>query len=653
MELSAIDISSIVFKLEEKLPDYYINKIYSIQDDAILLRLRHSSKQEVHLILRAGEGLWLTTFEMTDRSVTSFVSRLREKIDRAKIDRIRQVPGERIVIISFTLNENMFELICEFFGEGNIILVDGEQRILSLLRTLRVRDRELLPNRKYMTPPARGIDLDSLSLNSLQVIQESDLAIARWLGRNLSLSRKYVEDILALLSIPRDKNCKQITKEEILEIFNELNRLNQSIRQDSTEPVLILDEEGDPMELAVRPLRSFADMKIERFDSILSAADKLFTHRLTTLKSERKRSPTKSSLDEIERTIERQVEKANEAVSNADSLRVKAKELASYAKNSQPVSQDLLKSISIFADAKFSSMREDITIKMNDIEIVVEVSSSLMNLVSKIYDGAKDEERRVTSIRKAMRPFLEKKKSLQNSVLVEEQAKEEPTVRKERSWYFNYRWFYTSDGHFAVGGRDASSNGALIRKHLEPGDKVFHAGINGSPFFVLKGESEASEEIVSEVCQAVVVYSRGWRGGLAAGDAFWVRPDQVKTHAPSGMYLPKGSFLIEGKKNIVKGLQMKVSVGLVDNHEEVSLIGGPRGALEKYAIALIDVVPDRGESSDLAKKVKSELIRIFPNAAEKTKKIPIDDFIRVLPSGGGRVIQSSKNKPTLKLKLDF
>lgn len=651
MELSAIDISAIVFKLEEKLQDYYINKIYSIQDDTILLRLRHSSKPEAHLILRAGEGLWLTNYEVTDRSVTSYVSRLREKLDRAKIDRIRQVPGERIVILSFTSDDNTLELICEFFGEGNIILVDGERRILSLLRTLRVRDRELLPNRRYLTPPERGIDLDSLSLDNLQIIPESDLAIARWLGRNLSLSRKYVEDILALLSIPRDKNCKQITKGEILDIFKELNRLNESVRQDSTEPVLVMDKEGEPMDLAVRPLLSYSDMKIERFESILPAADKLFTYRLTTLKSEKQLSPTKRALDEIERTIARQVQKANEAVSNADSLRDKAKELTSFAKNAQPVSEDLLKSISVLDDAKFSSMRGSITIKMNDIEIVVETSSSLMNLVSKIYDVAKDEERRVTSIRKAMRPFLEKKKSLQNSVLVEEQTKEEPTVRKERPWYFNYRWLYTSDGHFAVGGRDASSNGALIRKHLDPSDKVFHADIHGSPFFVLKGDSEASEKSISEVCQAVVLFSRGWRGGLAAGDAFWVRPEQVKMHAPSGMYLPKGSFLIEGKKNIVKGLAMKASVGLVDNPEEITLMGGPRSALENYAVALIDVIPDRGESSDLAKKVKSELIRIFPSAAEKTKKIPIDDFIRVLPSGGGRVIQSSTNKPTLKIRI--
>ena len=80
-------------------------------------------------------------------------------------------------------------------------------------------------------------------------------------------------------------------------------------------------------------------------------------------------------------------------------------------------------------------------------------------------------------------------------------------------------------------------------------------------------------------------------------------------------------------------------------------MGGPRSALENYVVALIDVIPDKGESSDLAKKVKSELMRIFPSAAEKTKKIPLDDFIRVLPSGGGRITRSSTNKPPLKFEI--
>ena len=38
-----------------------------------------------------------------------------------------------------------------------------------------------------------------------------------------------------------------------------------------------------------------------------------------------------------------------------------------------------------------------------------------------------------------------------------------------------YRWFYTVDGLLAIGGRDSSSNMAMIRKHVEKDDFVFHA----------------------------------------------------------------------------------------------------------------------------------------------------------------------------------
>ena len=62
-----------------------------------------------------------------------------------------------------------------------------------------------------------------------------------------------------------------------------------------------------------------------------------------------------------------------------------------------------------------------------------------------------------------------------------------------KEWYERYHWFITSDGLLAVGGRDSSSNSALVRKHLTEQDIVFHAEIYGSPFFILKNSAGISE----------------------------------------------------------------------------------------------------------------------------------------------------------------
>ena len=47
------------------------------------------------------------------------------------------------------------------------------------------------------------------------------------------------------------------------------------------------------------------------------------------------------------------------------------------------------------------------------------------------------------------------------------------TEIRKKSWYERYRWFYTTDGYLAIGGRDAASNSAVVRKHLVKNDKIF------------------------------------------------------------------------------------------------------------------------------------------------------------------------------------
>ena len=77
---------------------------------------------------------------------------------------------------------------------------------------------------------------------------------------------------------------------------------------------------------------------------------------------------------------------------------------------------------------------------------------------------------------------------------------------RNKEWYERYRWFITSDGLLAIGGRDASSNSAIIRKHLEEQDLVFHAEIHGSPFFILKNSHSLDniDRSLLEVGQATV-----------------------------------------------------------------------------------------------------------------------------------------------------
>jgi hypothetical protein len=252
-------------------------------------------------------------------------------------------------------------------------------------------------------------------------------------------------------------------------------------------------------------------------------------------------------------------------------------------------------------------------------------------------------ERGSASIEEARSKLLTQIKKLQGQtaaihkkVIVKEQTAKE--------WYERYRWFVTTDGLLAIGGRDASSNSALIRKHLTEDDIVFHAEVHGSPFFIVKNAAAPAKESridssLLQVAKATVSFSRAWKDGLSSADAYWVMPEQVKKGAPTGQFLPKGSFVIEGKRNYLKGVEIRLAIGIVQLNNRETLVCGPEEAIKNRAMFYAVLLQGGMDPMTAAKKAKSEFVKIagFSEAAEIIKRISLDDFVRALPTGQSRI----------------
>ncbi|MGI0081021.1 MAG: NFACT RNA binding domain-containing protein, partial [Nitrososphaerales archaeon] len=287
-------------------------------------------------------------------------------------------------------------------------------------------------------------------------------------------------------------------------------------------------------------------------------------------------------------------------------------------------------------------------------------------IASRLFDEAKALEEKNRNI-SLVREDLEARKDAlleQSRVFEDRAAKRIELERRAREWFERYRWFLTSDLRLAVGGRDSTSNSIVINKYTEPGEFVFHADLHGSPFFVLKerhGEpTDLPSEIELELAQATVSFSRAWKDELGSADAFWVRPDQIKKSAPSGEYLPRGSFFIEGKKNFVKHLRLELSLGIMTSdrlpHEEASLekpealiqpvvVCGPDKGLSRYCVARVRIAPGKEKGTAIARRIKQIFVGKVKDEAlrEAVKKLSIDEFIRVLPSGNYKLISEKQN----------
>ena len=219
-----------------------------------------------------------------------------------------------------------------------------------------------------------------------------------------------------------------------------------------------------------------------------------------------------------------------------------------------------------------------------------------------------------------------------------------PKRKRDKVWYEKFHWFKSSDDFLILSGKDASTNEILIRKYLNKDDLVLHAEIQGAPFTIIKTEGKTvTSQTIEEAAQATAARSKAWSLGLTVVDIYWVNPDQVEASAPSGEYLGKGQFMIRGKRNYNRGVELKLAIGVKEQNENVIFIAGPTSAIEKQTDAYVELVPGRTPSGKLAKKIL-EILKISSseNISDKIDRTYFDDVTRLIPAGKGEIIIKGK-----------
>lgn len=266
-------------------------------------------------------------------------------------------------------------------------------------------------------------------------------------------------------------------------------------------------------------------------------------------------------------------------------------------------------------------------------KVVLNIKKTVDQNAQVYFEKAKKARKKLEGARGAMEKFHKKLEAEKNahetkvSSVKERHAVAAAKVVVKKEWYEKFRWFISSEGFLVIGGRDATTNEIVIKKHTDKEDIVFHTDMAGSPFFVVKKgsntkhpDAEIGEATIQETANATLCFSRAWKLGLITTPVFWVTPEQVTKEANQGEYLPKGAFMIRGKTTYVTPLT-KCSIGkLLDGR----IMCGPTNAVLvncDKSVGIIELQQKAVKVSETAKKIKSKL------GGE------LDDIIKVLPPG--------------------
>lgn len=256
------------------------------------------------------------------------------------------------------------------------------------------------------------------------------------------------------------------------------------------------------------------------------------------------------------------------------------------------------------------------------IRITLDIKKSIEQNAAVYFEKAKKSRKKLEGAKKAFKKSQEKLNLLnkkKKKIVLTEKVTEKLIRKKE--WYEKFRWFFSSNGFLCIGGRDATTNDIIIKKHADKNDIVFHTDMAGSPFFVIKADNKKIDpRTMEETAQATASYSRAWRLGLSSLEVFYVKPEQLTKKANSGEYIGKGAFMVIGKTNYLHPM-LEIAVGIKENR----IIGGPVNAVKVNSEKFVIIKQGKEKTSEIAKKIK----KIIGGS--------IDEITLFIPAGGSRI----------------
>jgi predicted ribosome quality control (RQC) complex YloA/Tae2 family protein len=649
-EMSSLDLRFLVGELGKSLIGGYFRKIYQYAYAAG----KAKTHQFLFEVFVPGRGnLWLyadknklfiTNYKKpSPAEPPNFCLLLRKHLEGSKILGIHQHEFDRIIELSTENNV----LIIELFSDGNVVLCNSEKSIISPLYVQEWKDRELKPKLPYKYPPAR-INPFAVSFEYFrEFLSRFDKKIIAVLAAGFGFGPVYAKEICIRTKIDEATPAERFSANLSIILFNTIRDMDNL----HYEPTLY---EGF---VSPFPLQNTeAGNVVKHTDNFSVALDEFFSGQQIKSAEEFEEDAKQGHKEKFERILKDQESSLEKWKSAREEKKSKADLIYSHYATVENILEVIgrLKSSGMEWNEIKSVVKE--LPEMNAIKEIrekegrvlaelegqaleLDFRKSLAENAGTYYEKSKVAKRKISGVQEAMKKI---KGKMEKEPAIEKIEKLVRFEKKEKKWFEKFRWFRTSDGLLVVGGKDATSNEVLIKKHAEAHDLVLHSLVQGAPFVVIKAEGKAiSDAAKKEAAEFAAAYSKAWQSRLGTADVYCITPDQVSKQAKPGEYLAKGAFMIYGEREWFRNTELKVAIGVkIDRqHQSAEVLSGPVSSVKTNADYAITVRPGDKKAPDLARVIKSLLIK---NAKENDRSfigaIPLDAFQKLIPLGTGELI---------------
>jgi predicted ribosome quality control (RQC) complex YloA/Tae2 family protein len=618
--MSGIDVKAVVAELNEKLP-LWIDKVYQFDPRTLGIRLNGERKAKYLLISEAGRRAHLAK-DLPDppKNPPQFAMLLRKYISGGRVLAIRQHGLERILIFDIGKGNLTYRLIIELYDDGNVVLTDGDYRIVKPLVAHRFRDRDVLPGAPYtMSTPDPTASEESFSA----FLKDNERDLVRALAIGCMLGGTYAEYICRTAGADKAAAAKDA---DPVPLFRAVSTLFDQVVHNRTP---VISEKG------CEPVNLDFGAEVRAFPSFNEALDAFYPMTKAAVERKKKEKIPRTELirhhqQEAIKKFDARIAKAERSVNAIyENYQLVANVIETLSKERQQRSWQEIAAIrkknpAGTADRIVAVHPETASVELDLGErVLIETDEGIEQNAGRYYDEIKKYRRKKDGALAAMaKPVIRKKAAVREITALKKQ------------WYHRFRWFITSDGVVVLGGRDAGQNEELVKKYMAGGDLFVHADVHGASVVIVKGQTERMDE----VAQFAASYSGAWKSGHFSADVYSVLPPQVSKTPETGEYVSRGSFIVRGERTWYRDTPLGIAIGL-QLEPQAAVIGGPLSAVRRHAKGCVELRPGQFEPNDAAKKVLRILKRKFPDESFKGLRgiLNTEAVAAFVPPGGSDI----------------
>ncbi len=631
--MSAFDVRAIVSEMAV-LENGHMDKIFHWGAGNVLFRINVQGQGKKELFLKDKKWLYMPeTKPDTPITPTSFAGFLRKYLDNARIGKTYQVGFDRIIVMEVFKADFDYKLVFELFSGGNILLVLDGKIVNCLIHKVR-KGHSARPGEDYvMAEPSFNPATATLE-EFLTKIQESTSDIVRTLATSINLGGQYAEEICRRCELEKNTPSDSLTSETIEKIYIELKTLMDT--PENERGALLFKENDEYVDFAPIKLGIYGDDAAEQCTSISDATTKF----LASISEKEGETFVDPAVSKLQRRIDRQFETIEEYRIEAEDLKRRADAIyTEYGKvndllvvledQSKKLTWDKLKegAMKIPYVSDVDPSKNKVVATLCELNITLDYTKGIDANASIIYQQSKDlmdKAKRANEALESSKQELARLEKGLEKVRIANIGKAQPT---KQFWFERNKWFFTPSGKLVLAGRDAHSNDHVVKKHLKEEDIYAHADVHGAPSVVAKEAKELTDEDRREICIFAITQSKAWIASLPEGSAFWVFPDQVSKTPQAGEFVPRGAFIIRGKRNYEHHLPIELAVGEIEHMGSRKVMCGPVLSVSRMSEKYFVIKPGKAKGGRKA------------NEIAKAFEVPEEEVSRILPPGDVEIVR--------------